>query len=65
MSLYIKWTRSIRLSQMAFRGSKIESGPLPVYPSSLAGLAAQVNICCCCSHFIFDLLMVAYGIVLL
>lgn len=30
-------TRSIRVSQRAFRGSKIESWHLPVYPSSLAG----------------------------
>lgn len=43
---------SIRLCQRAFRDSKIEFGHLPVYPSSLAGPVAQVNICSCCSYII-------------
>ncbi len=53
MSQYTMQPRSIRLSQRAFRNSKIESGHLPVYPSSLSGPVAQVNICFCCSYFIF------------
>lgn len=60
MSQYTVLTRSIRLSQRAFRDSKIESGHLPVYTSSMASPLAQVNISCC--FFYFFLIISPYNI---